>query len=158
MGIKGKVPAFTLMEVTISMLIAAIAIGVTYTAYHIVSVTYQNYIKKQDQVAVYILADHLLKQDFGQARQITRTADGLILGLAGGQVRYEFNADYILRDQFSLRTDTFKLPAKQILISFEGQQSGAGAQVDRLELQTAVQGEDLALVYQKIYSSQDLFN
>jgi Tfp pilus assembly protein PilE len=157
MIIKKKVPAFTLMEVTISMLIAAIAIAITYTAYRIVNGTYINYTRKQDRIAAFTVADKLLKKDFLQADQIIRSADGLDLRSENGFVRYQFKEEYILREQSALQTDTFKLPVKSVLFSFENQAIAEGDTVDQLSLETLVENENVPLIYHKIYSAQNLF-
>ena len=158
MDFKKKVPAFTLMEVTISMLIAGIAIAITYTAYRIVSGTYLDYTRKQDRVAAYSLADKLLKKDIAAATHITRTANGLQLESGGGVISNEFASAYLLRKQYALPADTFKIPVKTTVFTFENQAAEEGALVDQLELQTSLEGEGISLIYKKIYSAQDLFN
>lgn len=157
MVIRKKVPAFTIMEVTISMLIAAIAIGITYTAYRIVSGTYSDYTKKQDRVAAFTVADKLLKKDFMMADHIIKTADGLDIESENGLIRYQFTEGYILRTQSALHTDTLKIPVKSGNFSFEDQVADEGAVVDQLNFETQLEGQDIPLVYKKIYSSQNLF-
>ena len=154
---KHKVPAFTLMEVTIAMLIAAIAIAVTYTAYRIVSGTYINYTKKQDHVATFSLADQLMKKDFLQADQILRTQDGLDMLSPGALISYQFKDSLMLREQHSLETDTFKLQVKAPRFSFENQDVAEGAAVDQFDFQTLLEGEVIPLSYKKTYSAQSLF-
>jgi len=155
---KHKIPAFTLMEVTVSMLIAAIAIAITYTAAHIVSVTYGDYQKKQDHVATFSQLDKLLKQDFSRPGKIVKSADGLQVETPGGLIRYEFADGYIVREQFALGTDTFKLDPKAVICSFEKQAVAEGQNIDQLELQATLEKEEIPLIYQKTYSAQDLIN
>jgi len=144
-----KVPAFTLMEVTIAMLIAGIAIAITYTAYRIVSGTYLDYTRKQDRVAVFSVADRLLKKDFSRASHISRSANGLLLESGTGNISYEFAALYILRKQGTLPADTLKLPVKTTVFSFEHHESLEDDPVDQLDLQTQVEGEVISLLYKK---------
>lgn len=158
MDIKKKVPAFTLMEVTIAMLIAAIAIGITYAAYHIVSGTYINYTRKQDRVATFTVVDQLLKKDFLLADQIIRSADGINIQDQQGTISYQFKDTYILRYQYALQTDTFKLQVKSPGFSFENNLAEEESPVDQLSFDTQLEGETIPLVYQKIYSAQTLFH
>lgn len=157
MVIKKKLPAFTIMEVTISMLIAAIAIGITYTAYRIVSGTYIDYTRKQDRVAAFTVADKLLKKDFMMADHITRTPDGLDMEAENSLIKYQFTESYILRTQSALQTDTLKIPVKSGSFSFEDQVAEEGATVDQLTFETQLEGQDIPLAYKKLYSAQNLF-
>lgn len=152
-----KLPAFTLMEVTITMLIAAIAVATTFTAYRIVSGTYLNFTRKQDRVASFITADKLLKQDFYRANRIVKIQDGLAIEIDGRFVNYSFKPDYLLRDQFSMRTDTFKLKIDKLNMLFENEVVAEGSPVDQCSFETEIDKQPLLLYYQKIYSSSDLF-
>ncbi|RQO69383.1 hypothetical protein DBR43_14955 [Pedobacter sp. KBW06] len=152
-----KLPAFTLMEVTIAMLIAAIAVAVTFTAYRIVSGSYLNFVRKQDRVAVFITADKLLKQDFLKARKIIKVQDGLALEMEDGMVNYNFNNAYLFRDQFSLRTDTFRLRIDKLNFLFENEVVADGDPVDQCSFETEIDKQTISLYYQKTYSAKDLF-
>jgi hypothetical protein len=151
-----KIPAFTLMEVTVSMLIAAIAIAITYTAAHIVTVTYGDYQKKQDHVAEFALLDKLLKQDFSRPGKIVKSGNGLRVETVNGTILYEFTEGHIVRAQYALSTDTFKLDPKTIRFSFEKEDTVEGQNIDQLELQTVLEKEEINLIYKKTYSAQDL--
>ena len=152
-----KLPAFTLMEVTIAMLIAAIAIAITFTAYRIVSGSYFNFTRKQDRVAIFITADKLLKQDFLKAKKIVKVPDGLTMEMEEGIVNYNFNNAYLLRDQFSLRTDTFKLKIDKLNFLFENEAAEEGSMVDQCSFETEIDKQAISLYYQKTYSAKDLF-
>lgn len=152
-----KIAAFTLMEVTIAMLIAAIAIGITYTAYHIISGTYQNYTKKQESLSAYTAADKLLKTDFMLSKAIVKTTEGLQLEFESGQVIYNFKDGKIVRDQFGLRTDTFDLAVTDVQFQFEKEEAIEADTVDQLSFQSKLEGENIPQVYIKRYSAQQLF-
>ncbi|TCC97686.1 prepilin-type N-terminal cleavage/methylation domain-containing protein [Pedobacter hiemivivus] len=157
MNLNKKVPAFTLMEVTIAMLIAGIAIAITFTAYRIVSGSYIGFSKKQDELAGFVLVDKLLKQDFLGARHIVKSSDGLAMEMEGGLISYRLDSGFMLRDQFSLRTDTFKLQLNSPAFLFESNVAEEGQPIDQFSFETVVQGQSIPLHYQKIYSAQDLF-
>lgn len=152
-----KIDAFTLMEVTIAMLIAAVVIATMFTAYRIVSGSYVGFSRKQSELADFIRLDKLLKQDFVAAKSIVKTPEGLAMQLEGGTVHYKVDPAFLLRDQFSLRTDTFKLVANHIGFSFENNIMGDGQVIDQFGFETVIQGELIPLHYLKIYSAQDLF-
>lgn len=157
MKINKKLPAFTLMEVTIAMLIAGVAIAISFTAYRIVSGAYLTYTKKQERVAVFITADKLMKKDFLNAKRIIRTEAGLSMELQDGTITYELKNDYLLRGQYHLSTDTFKMTLKDINCAFEGVVAPVGTPVDECGFKAAVDAQEIPVHYQKKYSAQDLF-
>lgn len=157
MNLKKKLPAFTLMEVTIAMLIAAIVIAITFTTYRVVSGSYFNFNRKQEKVAMLTTIDKLLKQDFIKAKSIVKTADGVFFEINDGIVTYSFKDSYILRDQFSLGIDTFKLQVNDLNFSFENEVAEEGQEVDLLSFKTQLDGDLIPLQYLKLYSAQDLF-
>ncbi len=157
MNLKKKLPAFTLMEVTIAMLIAAIVIAITFTTYRVVSGSYFNFNRKQEKVAMLTTIDKLLKQDFIKAKSIVKTADGVFFEINDGIVTYSFKDSYILRDQFSLGIDTFKLQVNDLNCSFENEVAEEGQEVDLLSFKTQLDGDLIPLQYLKLYSAQDLF-
>lgn len=149
--------AFTLMEVTIAMLVSAVVVSMTYTVYQMVGRSYRDYSSRQDRVAELMLADQLMRSDFLAAHKITRTEKGLELTLDQGLLSYTFSQDLILRDQFSLHTDTLKIPVQEAGYSFEGREQLPGENIDQLELLLELDGRVLPRLYKKKYSSNDLF-
>ena len=75
-----------------------------------------------------------------------------------GIIHYEFNTAYILRNQYSLRTDTIHLATADHLFTFEHQQAGYGSMVDRLQLTVVIDDQAVNRIYTKSYSAADLFN
>jgi hypothetical protein len=157
MDLKKKIPAFTLMEVTIAMLIAAIAIAITFTAYRIVSGSYIGFSKKQVELAGFVNLDKLLKQDFMTAKNVLKSSTGMLMETEDGLIRYEIDKDYVIRDQFSLRIDTFKLTTSNTEFSFEKNPVDDGNAIDQFGFETLVLGQLVPLHYHKLYSAQDLF-
>lgn len=152
-----KIPAFTLIEMTIAMLIAAIAIAITFTAYRIVSGGYAGFSKKQVELADFVRLDKLLKQDFMASKRIIRSSDGVVLELDAGVIQYSIDSAFVVRDQFSLRRDTFKQVIKNVNFSFENNDSEYEQLVDQLSFESIVQAQMVPFHYYKLYSAQDLF-
>src|ERR1700744_656096 len=106
-----RVKAFTIMEVTITMLIAAILMGITYTTYIMVSKSYLSFNTKNTEMAEVELLDKLLKRDFDRADVIQKTTNGMVIINTGQTIQYVFNPDFITRtsgiaDTFKVRTDS----------------------------------------------------
>src|SRR5882724_100995 len=107
MMIKRKIPAFTIMEVTITMLISAIVIGITYTAFSIIARSYQSFDSNHKDMAVVLRLDELLQKDFNRAEIVMKDTDGIALKDSSRIIRYRFNPDYVLR--IGIVADTFKV-------------------------------------------------
>jgi prepilin-type N-terminal cleavage/methylation domain-containing protein len=157
---KYKVDAFTLMEVTITMLIAAILIAVTYTSYSIVIRSHTSFTNKNNDMAVLISFDHLLKRDFEQAKTILKDSAGFSFRKDTTLVRYEFSPDFIIRK--AARIDTFKIQCREVNPGFENAslldlQSTTGQNlIDELGFIILFQDEKIAYHYHKTYSSENL--
>ncbi len=151
------------MEVTIAMLVAAIVIGITYTAYAIISRSYMDFKTKNDGIAVLNRVDQLLKRDFEQADRIVGSGNEILIDKADrARVNYEFDADVVIRK--SVAIDTFKVKTGDIKITFEGvvnnqremEESSATALADELSFTVSFQHENIPYHYHKTYSSLNL--
>jgi Tfp pilus assembly protein PilE len=155
-----KVQAFTIMEVTITMLIAAILIAVTYTSYSIVIKSYNSFTNKNNDMAVLVSLDHVLKRDFEQSRVILKDSAGFSFRKDSALVRYEFSADYIVRK--ATRIDTFKVQNQDVSASFENvpllelQTTAEQNIIDELDFAIQYQKEEINYHYHKTYSSENL--
>ena len=117
--INKRIQAFTILEVTITMLIASVLIGFTYMAYSIVIKSYGSFNQKNQDMAVLVRLDEWLKKDFAHAEIIQKDTAGIVLNSAGHQIKYQFDPDFIVRAEF--RTDTFKVKTATVTTSFEDQ-------------------------------------
>lgn len=157
---KHRVKAFTILEITITMLIAAIVIGITYTAYTIVFKSYLSFNNKNNDMAVLLNLDHLLKRDFEQAETIEKDENGIILKRSNKLIKYEFQPDFIVRNSAGI--DTFKVKMQDVILSFENvpvtemQETTEQNRIDELGFTLLYQGEKMPCHYSKIYSSANL--
>ncbi|MEO7215181.1 hypothetical protein [Mucilaginibacter sp.] len=151
---KHQLKAFTIMEVTITMLLAAILIGITYATYNIISKSYISFSRKNDDMQVFLQLDKLLRKDFAHSGIILKTEEGLFMTDTNGTISYQITPDYTLRTQ--IRTDTFKVSTQQMTGSFEGAATSTDSLVDDLSITVFYQGEKIPYHYHKQYSSADL--
>lgn len=156
-----RLKAFTIMEVTVAMLLAAIVIAITYTAYGIVMRTYGNYHAKSEATAMLTQLNGVLRRDFERAAEIDKTEVGLSLTRADSTViLYEFNADYIVRKGTAI--DTFYVHPAMPLTWFEGEAVSELAadpernRIDELEFVLPFEGNNIPYHYYKQYSSANL--
>jgi prepilin-type N-terminal cleavage/methylation domain-containing protein len=149
-----RVKAFTIMEVTITMLIAAILMAITYTTYSIVSRSYLSFNTKNKNMAELQQLDKLLKRDFDRAENIQKISKGIQIENTRQVITYEFNPDFIVRT--ALITDTFKVKTDSLNMSFEGQSAGEQSRLDELSFTLVFQKENIPYHYYKQYSSVNL--
>lgn len=160
------------MEITVSMLVSAIVVMVTFTAYRIISNSYEGFTKQGRAFEVLIRLDEWLKGDFSQAAQVFKTDEGISIQKEGGQVSYRFLPDEIIRD--AAVPDTFKLAVMEWSGFFEGAvvtvlsgeetsqslTSDVSAieapRIDQLDLTIRFLNENVPCSYHKKYSSHNL--
>ncbi len=156
-----RLKAFTILEVSITMLIAAILIGITYTAYTIVSKSYLSFHSKNQDMAEVEQLDDWLKKDFDNAIIIQKETDGISLEKSDQRkIKYNFNTDFVVR--ISDRIDTFNIKTKALNTLFEGQiinevnPSTEQNRLDELGFTLVFKNEEIPCHYYKIYSSVNL--
>ncbi|MDB5008616.1 MAG: hypothetical protein JWP45_3009 [Mucilaginibacter sp.] len=157
---KHKLKAFTILELTVTMLITALLIGITYTSYSIIVKSYRSFTLKNEDMGILISLDHVLKRDFDLADVILKTSDGLTLKSDQKIVKYTFNPDFITRE--SVKTDTFKVETQLVQTSFETilvndiQDAEEQNRLDDLTFSLLYQNEKIPYHYHKNYSSINL--
>jgi Tfp pilus assembly protein PilE len=157
---KQKIKAFTILEVTITMLITALLIAITYTSYSIIVKSYRSFTLKNEAMGVLTSLDHVLKRDFDRADMILKTSDGIILQTDQKIVKYVFNADFVIRE--SVKMDTFKVQPQEVQTSFESvpiteaRDTAEQNRIDELTFTLPYQNEKIPYHYYKTYSSVNL--
>jgi len=157
-----RVAAFTLMEVTIAMLISALVISMTYTIYIIVAHSFTAFNQKNNTIAMETRLDELLRKDFDHADRIEKTANGVALSNKNQTVTYTILPDAIVRT--ASITDTFKVTVLTSAITFENQTinsttpAAEATRADDLEMAFATANDTLTGHYHKTYSSENLIN
>lgn len=148
------------MEVVIAMLLAAVVIAITYTVFTIVARSYSTYNIKNNNLAVLIRLDELLRRDFEKAEIINKTEIGLYCTNGDKVVAYEFRPDEVIRS--SRISDTFKVNMQTVSFLFEhapviGPASGNEKnRIDELQLYLLFEEKKITYSYYKRYSSQNL--
>ncbi|MDN3588088.1 hypothetical protein QWY86_15500 [Pedobacter aquatilis] len=154
-----KIQAYTLMEVTIAMLLSAVTISICYMAYGLISQYYQRYQLKNERSDAVIGLRHVLERDFNNSRYILKSGSGIELEQDSNHIVYHFNEKLVLRELTGVHTDTFKLDYAPVRSYFEGREVLERDTIDRLEIDLLLGGKDVArLRIDKRYSAEDLFN
>jgi Tfp pilus assembly protein PilE len=161
MKINHKVPAFTIMELTIAMLISAIVIGMMYTAYTIVSHSYLSFADRNGGTSTLTVLDQRLNRDISKAEIISRDSNTVTLTSSKDTVSYHFLTNGIVRQK--MLADTFKVNIVSFNTSFESdpvegdQLPGQGKRIDDIRLVLLLDSQKIPYHYHKTYSSVNLF-
>lgn len=153
-----RVKAYTLMEVTIAMLLAGIVIMITYTVYTIVIRAYGAYNRKNIEVATQLRLDELIKKDFAKSAVILRTDSGMVCKTESGAVIYKIAPALIIRT-YGI-TDSFNVRLDNVTFSYEEKVIEAGkdsALIDGLRLAMRFRNDLNSYYYHKHYSAAELF-
>jgi len=155
---KGKIEAYTLMEIAVAMLLAALCISICYTAYGLIGNYFNAFEKKNNSAQLVLGLQRAMDRDIDRARFLLRTGDGLEVHQDSLLVRYHFDGELISREVEGLRTDSFTLVPTEIAFHFEGREAVEGDTIDRVGFMLALEkGGKVPIVFKKAYSAQDLF-
>ena len=155
-----RVKAFTILEVTIAMLLTGLAAGITYTVFSIVLKSYHNYGARNDRISAIITLDHVIKRDFELADTILNYDGGVLMRSGQKNVKYVFSPDYILRE--TGRIDTFRVRSEDLVVSFDRmplsrlQTDTEMNRLDELRFVVLFEGDTIPCHYLKQYSSTNL--
>lgn len=154
-----KIKAYTLLEVTIAMLLSAICIAICYSAYDIVGKYYASFQQKNQNADVVLSLRHVLQRDFLKSNAVLKSEEGVELQLDSSKIYYIFNPDAVLRKMDELHTDTFKLKSNEVNFFFEGHEVLAPDTIDELRFKMVLdQKTTVPIQLNKAYSAVNLFN
>lgn len=153
-----KIKAYTLMEVTVAMLLSAICISICYSAYQIITGYYTSFHQKNKIASEVLFLRHSLEGDFLKSKLVMRNEAGIVLQIDRTKVYYAFNENAIVRKLDTLPADTFELKTGNFKTYFEQQELVEGGRIDQLNFSIFL-AEKLAVPIQvnTFYSAQDLF-
>ncbi len=149
------------MELVIAMLISAIAIGLTYSAYTIVSKSYLSFTGRNEDISTVLLLDQRLNRDIGKAETISIENNTITMKSSKDTIRYSFADSLVIRQ--SMLTDTFKVNTDGVLTSFESLNvdnpptDNEGKVIDDIRFILSFKGQKIPYHYHKAYSSVNLF-
>lgn len=153
---KNKLPAFTLMELTIAMLIAAVLLGLAFRVLGGFTTLFgqqqREKLKKYEQD----LLPHRLRQDFFKADSILYGESELELYDSTGVVRYTFADTVVLRDQYALRTDTFRIRHEQPVIHYVQKGRTTTNKVSDMAWSIFMDEKFIPLYFSKPYAATEL--
>lgn len=153
-----KINAYTLMEVTVAMLLSTLTITICYSAYGIINSYFNSFQQKNTMSSELLSLKHTLDRDAERSDYVFKTANGFEFSQDSAKIAYAFTNHYILRQLNDLHTDTFKIQLKEMKSYFEGKEMNGLDTIDQINFKLIVPN-DIAISMQinKYYSATDLF-
>lgn len=154
---KSRLSAFTLLEITIAMLITAILSAFIYQAFSTFSnLLYTQQKVKADRHVVDVFC-YRIKKDCYQARYINMNDVGtVILTDSSGLITYRFEEAFVLRDQYNLHTDTFRVHTAPLNYTFVANLPESIGLIQALDVQLLVDQRSISIPVRKSYTATDL--
>ncbi len=151
--------AFTISEMVIVALLSVITVSIGFTALDLIDRQFRDYGSDSQRLLVYSDLTRLLNRDFLLCDRVSaRVGSTLDLQYDSMKVSYIQRPDYILRSSSTpgALTDTFYLEVTEFYPTFEEQLVQVGV-VDRLRIETLVDGQSQLLLFQKDYAAADFY-
>lgn len=153
-----KIKAYTLMEVTIVMLISALTITICYSAYGIITNYYKSFQQKHKMSTEILSLKHVLDRDAEKSNHAFKTPFGCEFSLDSDKIVYTFTNHFILRQLNDLHTDTFKIKVKEMKGYFESAEIIHPDTIDQINFKVEISKDiDVAIQINKSYSATALF-
>ena len=153
---KQRIKAFTVFELVLGMLLAAIVIGMAYYASSIFMRIYGSYSQGSYAQSELVLFKKVISKDVERAARVDFLNDELLLKDQQGDLilSYAFSSAYALRRGAAI--DTFKLDNLRVKGTFEGALQESGL-TDVLVFNFSYADAPVTFLVRKHYAAKDLF-
>lgn len=152
-----KIKAYTLMEITVAMLLVAVCMSICYAGYGLIEAYFKEFQKKNAITQDILALNNTMDRDFLKAIYLIRTTDGIDLQCPEHQISYHFGENAVLRTVSELRTDSFYLRPANIGFQFKGKEANEQDTVDQVSFYLDTDGQPkIPVTKRKLYSAQDL--
>lgn len=154
-----KIEAYTMMEVAIAMLLAAVCMSICYTAYSMIGDYFQTFQKRNASAEEVLTMRRTMEKDISKGRYLIRTAEGINIPGDSLNITYKFADSAILREAEGLRTDSFHVSQVEASFLFEGREALELDTVDQISFKLKMEKQrTIPVTIVKMYSAHDLLN
>ncbi|MCX2495295.1 hypothetical protein OQX63_17525 [Pedobacter sp. PF22-3] len=152
-----KIEAYTLMEIAIAMLLAAICMSICYTAYQMIGDYFHAFQKKNATAEEVLTLRRTMEKDVAKGCYLIRTVDGIHITGDSLSITYQFADTAILRKVENLRTDSFHVTPVDTRFRFEEREVQEMDTVDHISFMLKMEKQQtIPITIGKFYSAHDL--
>lgn len=154
MNNKNSIPAFSLIEAIVSMVITAIIMGIVFVIFSIVTERMLDYKNQNELVNDLNRLTYSVNKDIFENEKMEVIENEVVFnGYAGETVKYNFQEEYILRSKETF-IDTFKIKLNQIVIDSVKNKSQRIV-FQKLKLNVEVNEREMDLkFYKRVYANE----
>lgn len=152
---NNSLPAFTLLEMIMVMLLSGILLGIVYFGLNIAQTYYNDYASEKEHLKKVHLVNNLLERDFIFSELVAGEPGSISCVYQTYEVKYTLNEEYIVRTQ-NFAADTFFLKSNNLKLFFQKEEIVEQSEIiDEIIFQL---GEEKYTIHcQKLYASDKLF-
>lgn len=148
-----RLKSFTIVELSVTLLISGIVIGIAYYAYSLFLNQYRKQEAKSSFLREYLLVQKTIQTDIDQSESITNLGSSLMFRkVKDSKVIYNFANDFIYRETLS-GTDTFRIKKTEYHFSTVNENSDL---ISEIQIVFDLKLGKLQANFKKTYSAQQL--
>lgn len=152
-NITGRIKGFTLIELTVAMLISGFAVAAALSAYLTIESYYYRLKDRNESVTEILLFQNVIKQDLRNADIIQYNNNKLIFTETNSNtIKYIFNDYEVLRNKIG--TDTFKVEAELLKVYTDDYNEKLVTGADIIILSEKI---EIPINLRKIFTHEQLF-
>lgn len=153
---RHQLAAFTLLEVTIAMLLVAVLSAFAYYSFSTFNRLLSDQRVKKNDYYTFDLFRHRMKVDSYYADSIFLDQNILRIKDSAGYINYTFSDSLILREQYALRTDSFFISCGDPEYEFVKKKNHESILIQSYTIPLRLDNKNQPLHVHKNYSSQQL--
>ena len=150
-----KLPAFTLIEVIVAMIIGSLVISFSYKGFSLMNENFTRYAELHRSIMDDYRLEALMEHDFGGARLIETEDQGFLFTEVGVKITYRFLKTQVVRSQQPI-SDTFNVAARGIKTHTCSHEGGSKRTIDELSFFALKEEDTLHFNFHKEYASDIL--
>lgn len=148
-----KLKAFTLLELSVVMVIAGLVFAISFSAYNIINRQYTEFKNTSEKILDISMITSILTKEFSEAGEIRKTGNELLLTKTdGNRIIYRFESDALIRKDNEVE-DKFENIVNEKISFLGAEQTESNGLVDELYFEI---GKDAFPLHVKKYYAADV--
>jgi hypothetical protein len=152
-----KIKSFTILELTVVMLMSTLVLGIAYNGYTIFYKQFISFKKSSSKIADISLLDRLIWTDIADCKTVVKNEQGITCKFAGNEIKYVLEEDFILRKRGTM-IDSFFITVEDAEYNFRTNKAYDGQIIDELKFINVIDDQQKVFHYLKTYGADILIN
>lgn len=156
MNISRKVPAFTVLEMMVAMLVSGVVITMAYSGLAMLNHQWIEYRNKMGQITECLQFKKIMDADIDKSVSVSGSDEAGLVTIMfddSSNVKYQFGDSFLVRDNES-NQDTFHFKSRLNEVGY----FKTTRLITSFEISIVFQDDILPFYFSKVYSAQELLN